>query len=79
MEEVFNGVDVLQAEPLEASFKRAEAAPSPPAAKQVLEEPKKRGRTSRNEAEKGQEGEWVDHGRAALVVVGRDGDLAVAM
>ena len=79
MEEVFNCVDVLQAEPLEAGLERAEAAPPPPAAKQLLEEPEEGERAARDEAEDGQEGEGVDHGRAALVVVGRDGQAAVAV
>ena len=76
MEEVFNGVDILMSERLEASLKRAEAAPPSPAAKQLLEEPKEGQRATSDEAEKGQEGEGVDHGWAALIIVGCDGNLS---
>ena len=76
MEEVFNCVDVLQAQPLDAGLERAEAAPPSSAAKELLEEPKEGERAARDEAEDGQQGEGVDHGRAALVVVGRDGVAA---
>ena len=53
MKEVFNGVDILQAKPLEARLKRAEAAPPSPAAKKLLEEPKEGQRAACDEAKDG--------------------------
>ena len=76
MKEVFNGVDILQAKPLEARFKWAKAPLLSPSAKDVLKEPCQGQRAAGNDAERGQEAGKVYHFGAALVIVGRDGITA---
>ena len=78
VEEEFDGVNILNTERLEPGLKRVEAPPPPPTAKQVLEEPAQRQRATGNEAQRRQEAGNVNHFRAALVVVGRDGIAAPA-
>ena len=71
VEDVFDGVDIIQAKRLEASLEWAKASPLPPA-KQLPEEPREGRSSPRDEAKYGKEGEGVNHGWAALVIIGCD-------
>ena len=77
VEEVLDGVDILNTKNLEPGLQRTQA-PLPPATatKYVLEESSQGQGPAGHDAQRGQEAGDVNHFGAALVIVGRDGVAA---